>query len=73
MRWSGGAKSDVVVTDSSLKTSLTLIRRRTTEPTRADGNLNENRQKRLLTTPRDKFDPIYTQQVGGSSPSAPTR
>ena len=59
--------------DSSLKTSLTRNRRGATEPTRGHGNLNEYRQRRPLTTPREKTVPIYTQQVGGSSPSAPTR
>jgi len=59
--------------DASLKASLTLIRRCTTEPTRGDAKVSKYRQKRPSTTYGDGPAPIYTQQVGGSSPSAPTK
>ena len=58
--------------DPSLKASLTLIRRCTTEPTRGDAKASKYRQKRPSTTYDDGPVPIYTQQVGGSSPSAQT-
>jgi hypothetical protein len=58
--------------DSSLKTFLTRVRRRTTERTRGDTKLSKYRQKRPSTTCTDGPIPFYTQQVGGSSPSAPT-